>query len=102
MSAGPTDKRRGRICGACRAVAELDGLHMHGRESCAVRARPASGDVQERGGQPLLTVRSSQMIRGRTLRSAAWVRECGSDGVTPGCRARRELPVLRGDDLTFT
>ena len=31
----------------------------------------ASGDVQKRGGQPLLAVRSSQMIRGRTLRSAA-------------------------------
>ena len=40
-------------------------------ESGAVRVLAAFGDVQECGGQPLLAVRSSQMIRGRTLRSAA-------------------------------
>jgi hypothetical protein len=42
------------------------------RRFCAPCGGLASGDVQERGGQPLLSVRSSQMIRGRTLRSAAY------------------------------
>lgn len=41
-------KNTARLCGACQAVAELAGLHMHERESGAVRMRAASGDTDPR------------------------------------------------------